>query len=328
MFRERYKRYTGPFPVLGLDGKQVFALDRDREVQFNIAQVLRLHHLDPISRRDSVMDALHSQLSQLRSNRVKRSSVRCRDRFNDKPIPFGVFLTEILHPKDPRFRSPEADEAKRKEIENLVERGTWDFVFEEEVPRDANVLTGMFLIKIKDTETNKPVFKARFVIHGNRDGAKDTAVHSSLIVRQSSMKMIVALTSIMGFRIWPQKISHAYLQSASELLRDVYRRPSKKVSIPAGHILKLPRPLYGLAESGDYWSATFSNHIKDDLGMMTAASNMAFFFKRAQSKLGRLMGTYVDDTLSACGRDFLKLSKRSDNTFDTKPREFDNSRFA
>lgn len=164
----------------------------------------------------------------------------------------------------------------------------------------------MFVITIKNAETDKPVFKARYVIHGNRDREKDTLVHSSPTVRQSSVKMIVALASIMGFRIWTQDISQAYLQSASELLRDVYLRPSKELSIPAGYILKLLRPLYGLSDSGDYWSATFSKDVKDDLGMKTSASYMDFFFKQAIVKLSRAMGTYVDDTISEGDPDFVR----------------------
>ena len=66
----------------------------------------------------------------------------------------------------------------------------------------------------------------------------------------------------------------AYLQSASELLRDVYLKPGKEFELPTNHILKLLRPLYGLVDSGDYWNETFSNHIKNDLGMKSSALDM------------------------------------------------------
>ena len=35
-----------------------------------------------------------------------------------------IFITEILHPADPRSHSPEFQAAKKKEIEGLVKRGT------------------------------------------------------------------------------------------------------------------------------------------------------------------------------------------------------------
>ncbi len=57
-----------------------------------------------------------------------------------------------------------------------------------------------------------------------------------------------------------EDISQAYLQSPSELLREVYLRPNRQLHVPARYVLKLLCPVYGLADSGDYWYATFSKH--------------------------------------------------------------------
>ncbi len=46
----------------------------------------------------------------------------------------GVFITEIPHHTDPRIRTPEADKARALEVENLVRRGTWEMVLEENIP--------------------------------------------------------------------------------------------------------------------------------------------------------------------------------------------------
>ncbi len=84
--------------------------------------------------------------------------------------------------------------------------------------------------------------------------------------------------------MWTEDISKAYLQSASELLREVYLRPNRQLHVPAGYVLKLLRPLYGLANSGDYWQATFSKHLTDDLGMKSGARDMSLFFRRERGK--------------------------------------------
>lgn len=102
VFRETDKKYTGPFPALRQDGKQVFVLDGKKDVQYSIAQVIQVDRFDAIVQGDDVIEALHSQLAQFRSNRVKGLSIRRRDRFQDKPVPLRIFLTEILHPKDSR----------------------------------------------------------------------------------------------------------------------------------------------------------------------------------------------------------------------------------
>ncbi len=84
--------------------------------------------------------------------------------------------------------------------------------------------------------------------------------------------------AIKGFDVWTEVIAESYLQLASELVREVYLRPNKF----AVYILKVLRQLYGLADSGNYWHATFAEHLRKTLDMKTVASDMSSFFKRAR----------------------------------------------
>ncbi len=175
------------------------------------------------------------------------------------------------------MRSEQADRARKQEIENLVRRGTWELVLEEDVPPGSNIISGSFVIAIKDVEIDNPLFKARYVSHVHRDAEKHNLVHDSTNVRQSSVRLLIALAAIMGFDVWTEYISQAYLQSASKLLQEVYLRPNKHLQAPVGYILKLLRPLYGLADSGDYWDATFAEHLKKNLGTQAVASDMTLY---------------------------------------------------
>ena len=85
---------------------------------------------------------------------------------------YNIHITEILEPSDPRWNSDEAKKAKRKELNDLIRRGTWKVVAYDELPEEPNVMTGGFDISIKNTEKDEPMFKAMFVIHGNRDREK------------------------------------------------------------------------------------------------------------------------------------------------------------
>lgn len=90
-----------------------------------------------------------------------------------------VFLTEILDVGDPRVSSKEMNDAKRKEITNLINRGTFKIILKEEIPPDGNVLPGRFVLAIKSTEDKKVKFKARYVIGDHRDKMKNMMVHTT-----------------------------------------------------------------------------------------------------------------------------------------------------
>lgn len=81
----------------------------------------------------------------------------------------------------------------------------------EDIPPSSNLITGSFVITIKDVETDSPIFKARFVAHGNRDRDKDTLLHDSTTVRNSSVRMLIVLAEVMGFNVWTEDVSQAYL---------------------------------------------------------------------------------------------------------------------
>ena len=76
-------------------------------------------------------------------------------------------------------------------------------------------------------------------------------------------------------------------------------KPPKEFEFPSVNFLKLQKPLYGLAESGDYWYNTMSNHIRDDLETKSTTVDISLFFKTSGNDLVGLTVTYVDDSLSA-----------------------------
>lgn len=93
-------------------------------------------------------------------------------------------------------------------------------------------------------------------------------------------------------------------------------------------LLGILRPLYGLADSGDYWHATFLKHLKKDLEMTTTASDLSFRFKRVQGALKGMIATHVDDTLGAGTREFQDETLKTASRFEAKPRELESLTFA
>ena len=61
-YRETDKKYAGPFPVIRIDGKQVYLLQDDREVQFGIHQVILATTYDSIVNGEKFAGTLRSVL--------------------------------------------------------------------------------------------------------------------------------------------------------------------------------------------------------------------------------------------------------------------------
>ena len=80
-------------------------------------------------------------------------------------------------------------------------------------------------------------------------------------------------------------------------MRDVYVKPNGEFELAPNQLLKLLKPLYVLADSGDYCGQTFSQHLADDLGMIPTTIDPALYSKIVDNRLIRLCATFVDDTL-------------------------------
>ena len=108
-----------------------------------------------------------------------------------------------------------------------------------------------------------------------------TLVYNSTAVRQISIGLQHTLAAIFGFRIWSTDVNDAYLQSASQLLRDFYLKPGKEFELPGNQLLHLLRPLYGLADSSDCRNETFTHNIKNEQEMQQIPQCTSFFIKKA-----------------------------------------------
>ena len=54
----------------------------------------------------------------------------------------------------------------------------------------------------------------------------------------------------MGFNVWSIDIKQAYLQSASQLRRDLFEKPTE-VSLIQNELPQIVKPHYGLSDSED-----------------------------------------------------------------------------
>ena len=239
-----------------------------------------------------------------------------------------IQIIEIIKSSDPRYNYPEANEAFAKELAGLIDQGVFKVVIEEELRDDPNVLGAWFILCIKDINTGNEKFKARFIVQGHTDSEKEVLLHPSPTISQRSIRLLVALAAIHGFRLCTQDVTQAYLQSALKLSRDIYLKAPKEFGLASNELLKLLKPLYGISDSGDYWHERFKLHLRKDLLMKQTDGDLALWFKGVGKALQGLIGVYVDDQLGCGTKEFVKYSEETEKKFKSRARCFDKLHFA
>ena len=99
-----------------------------------------------------------------------------------------------------------------KEVKGLLERGTFKFIAKEDIPSDAKLLPGRFVLTIKDSNCVVR-YKALFMIGGHSDAMKNFIVHISQNKQPWSARLVLTLAAIFGFEVWVSDVRQAYLQS-------------------------------------------------------------------------------------------------------------------
>jgi hypothetical protein len=146
VWREKEKRYASPIFNLSADGRQVtLSMDVD-------------HHSGIFS-SDCIRPAPEMANVFLRSVKSHLSSFSGGDCHRACYTLYApVFVTESVPNTDPRAKEPVFEAAKEKELLGLLKRGTFEIVLREDIPQNATVLKGRFVLVVKHT-TQKKVSK-------------------------------------------------------------------------------------------------------------------------------------------------------------------------
>jgi len=348
VYREDSKKWEGPFIVHSYDGRKTVFVEivdssgRRRIAPFSVISV-KLHKdqssADETSKTRDIIDELtdiEKQSHDMENSPETQTTVfedlapvltPAIDSFlakQDKGT--EVYAIVIEDPYDTRF-----DDAKLKEVTQLLEKGTYAIVCSAEVPEDAVVLNSRFVLVIKNPGTKEEIYKARFVILGHMDPDKGRVVNEAPTVRAASVRTIVAMATLFQFDMWTRDVSQAFVQSKDSLKRQVYIRVPKGQSVmkmlgaSKDTVLKATKPLYGLCESPGYWWSTFRDHHTKTLRMNTSVLDPCLFFKTEKTNDGGdtligMQGVLVDDTLGTGNKVFLEEEERASKKFETKPR--------
>lgn len=133
-------------------------------------------------------------------------------------------------------------DALKKKVSGLLERGTFKSVLREDIPPDANVLPGRFVLDITSDHDGTVKLKARFICH--HDKLKKLMAHSSQTLQPLSDRLLLSIAAILLYEVWNYDVRQAYLQSDHPLSRILFLRdaPPEFMMLP-GQCLLILKPL-------------------------------------------------------------------------------------
>jgi len=179
--------------------------------------------------------------------------------------------------------------------------------------------------EIKGKGTNTPYEKSRLVIQGHSDDGKEFVLTQSPTIQRASQRIIVAIApALKKTNLWLRDITQAYVQSATNLQRTILAHLPTQIAhlYPKNTIMVVIKPLYGIAEAGTHWWATYFKHHREKLKMATSTYDPCLLITTPPGPFG-IVGMQTDDTLILCDDEFGRLEETELDKakFTAKPRE-------
>ncbi|EDU46200.1 conserved hypothetical protein [Pyrenophora tritici-repentis Pt-1C-BFP] len=163
----------------------------------------------------------------------------------------------------------------QKEIDDLVGRGVFSFeLFDPTLHGGYRIFKSRMVREVKG-KTMVPYEKSRLVVQGYNDEGKHEILTQSPTIQRASQRLILALAPALldeGMVVELRDITQAYPQAQTELFRTVLAHLPKELitKYPEGTIIRVIKPLYGIAEAGVHWFATYQGHHCKELDMATS----------------------------------------------------------
>ena len=342
VYREKSKKWEGPFPFVTVDGSTVVVQMPTGRKIFRSSVV---KSSNPVEENDWVRNA--SKTSELEKHNTEMTSSKSHqahlgdssqfdsvfimteeiEEQRDEQISseclramFGAENVEYMNPSDDRtFR-----ESRITELNGLINRKTFEVVKRDSVPPDARIYGTRWVDCIK-TVNGKKIDKSRLVAQNYRDhGATSICTKSPTVSRMGQRVAITTAALTPSHKTYVRDISQAYVQSQKNLERHVYLKPPKEMELAPEEILLARKPLYGIPESGLHWFLTYQGHHTDKLEMQACQSDPCVSYRtkpeeRDPSKAVTVL--QVDDAFGHGNERFLAEDEEHSKRFLCKPRK-------
>ncbi|CAI7913045.1 unnamed protein product [Closterium sp. NIES-53] len=164
-------------------------------------------------------------------------------------------------------------------------------------PRGANIVSGMWIFRVKRPPSSPPVFKARYVARGfsQRQGVDYFQTFSPT---PNILRILLHVAAQRDYELHSLDFSTAFLQGSlhEEIL--LRRPPGFTGSFPPGTQWSLHRPVYGLRQAPREWHDTLRTTLAA-LGFAPSTADASLFLRTDTSLPSFYVFVYVDDLVFA-----------------------------
>ncbi|CAI5948209.1 unnamed protein product [Closterium sp. NIES-65] len=166
---------------------------------------------------------------------------------------------------------------------------------DEVPPPGANIVSGMWIFRVKRPPGSPPVFKARYVARGfsQRQGV-DYFQTFSPTPKMTTLRVLLHIAAQRDYELHSLDFSTAFLQGS--LHEEIWLRhpPGFTGSFPPGTQWSLQRPVYGLRQAPREWIDTLRT-ILAAFGFAPSTANPSLFLRTDTSLPSFYILVYVDD---------------------------------
>ena len=211
-------------------------------------------------------------------------------------------------------------QSRKSELNGLINDGTFIPVHESTIRPTARIFNSRFVDELKKVGDQLKK-KSRLVAQNYADiGATSIPTKAPTVQRFSQRIALCIAACLPHLKPFTRDITQAYIQSHTDLEREVYIRAPRELGLPEGYILKVVKPLYGIPESGLHWYLTYLAHHLDTLHMTRARCDPCVLIRRSNDRLDGLILLQVDDSLGIGTPKFWEDEEIGSKSFRCKPR--------
>ncbi|CAI7806381.1 unnamed protein product [Closterium sp. NIES-54] len=207
--------------------------------------------------------------------------------------------TDVLEDRQEEFQCFDAAlphlSAMDAEMASWKSTGTY---VDEVPPPGANIVSGMWIFKVKRPPGSPPVFKARYVARGFSQRQRVDYFQTSPTPKMTTLRVLLHVAAQCDYELHSLDFSTAFLQGS--LHEEIWlRRPPDFTGLfPPGTQWSLRRPVYGLRQAPREWHDTLRTTLAAP-GFAPSTANPSLFLRTDTSLPLFDIHVYVDDLVFA-----------------------------